>query len=424
MAGGEGSVFGKYFLLKKIASGGMGEIYLAKLKGPVGFEKLLVIKRILQHHLENQEFVDMFFAEARVAAQLTHSNVVQIYEMGEIEDCYYIGMEYVHGKSLRDLLDRARNQGEYLHPAHAIEIIGKLSAGVSYAHNATNMSGEAIGVIHRDINPHNILVSYSGEVKMIDFGIAKSQMQQHKTETGTIKGKFVYMSPEQSAAEPLDKRSDIFSVGICLYETLTFVNPFAKANVVLSLDAIQRHDAPPLTQTNPRLGVLDEVVSRALAKRADDRFDDCIDLRDALYALRDDSSIEDPPQNLADFMHDLFAEQIEHEKRMILETDSANTSQIQLMQQGLEREHQSDSHGGARMGSGQIAAHASPVALAEPMPHSRLPFMFTLLAIIVLSGVAATVVYTLVERDRMGQTPIFQVPTSPSITPPPPSLLL
>ena len=126
MAGSEGSAFGKYFLLKRIAAGGMGEIYLAKLKGPVGFEKLLVIKRILAHHVENEEFLDMFFAEARVAAQLQHSNIVQIYEMGEIEDAYFIAMEYVHGKSLHDLIDRARQLGEPIAPAHAVEIISKL----------------------------------------------------------------------------------------------------------------------------------------------------------------------------------------------------------------------------------------------------------------------------------------------------------
>ena len=210
MAGDEGSTFGKYFLLKRLATGGMGEIYLAKLKGPVGFEKILVIKRILQHHAEDNSFVDMFFAEARVAAKLTHSNIVQIYEMGEIDQSYYIAMEYVHGKSLRDIIDRARELGEYVPPAHAISIVRQLCSGLSYAHNSRDMSGQPIGIVHRDINPHNVLISYTGEVKIIDFGIAKSEMSMHQTETGTIKGKFVYMSPEQSAAEKLDKRSDIF----------------------------------------------------------------------------------------------------------------------------------------------------------------------------------------------------------------------
>ena len=411
MAGGEGTVFGKYFLIKKIAAGGMGEIFLAKLKGPVGFEKLLVVKRILQHHLENRDFVDMFFAEARVAASLTHANIVQIYEMGEIEDSYYIAMEYVHGKPLRDVLDRARARGETLHPAHVIEMISKVCEGMSYAHNASNMSDEKIGIVHRDLNPYNLLVSYSGEVKVIDFGIAKTQLSAHKTETGTIKGKFVYMSPEQSAAEPLDKRSDLFSLGICLYETLTFVNPFAKQNVVLSLDAVQRANPPPVSQTNPKLACFDPIISKALAKNRDERYPDCIDFRDALRDLRRSGQVEEAPQALSAWMHDLFEEQIESEKRMILATDTASTEQIKQMQDGLEREHQSGSHGGFRVkiagqsGSGpaQVPTDvgASAAAVPEPLPHSRLPFFLVLGSIIVVSGVTATIVFKLVEKSRL-----------------------
>jgi serine/threonine protein kinase len=434
MTGGEGTVFGKYFLLKKIATGGMGEIFLAKLKGPVGFEKVLVVKRILHHHLENQEFVDMFFAEARVAASLTHSNIVQIYEMGEIEDSYYIAMEYVHGKPLRDVLDRARSRGESVHPSLVVEMISKVCEGMSYAHNSTNMSGERIGIVHRDINPHNLLVSYSGEVKIIDFGIAKTQMSSHKTETGTIKGKFVYMSPEQSAAEPLDKRSDLFALGICLYESLTFVNPFAKQNVVLSLDAIQRTDPPPVSQTNPRLAVFDPVIAKALAKKPDDRYSDCIAFRDALRSLKRQNLIEEAPQSLSELMHELFEEQIESEKRTILETDSASTGQIKLMQAGINREHDSGSHGGFKLevegqsspGPAKLAAHASAsaVVLPKPLPHSRLPFLLILAAILTVSGVAAAIVFNVVQNRRLGilaqTSPLVQVVTPPTPPTPPP----
>ncbi|MEE8410275.1 MAG: protein kinase [Myxococcota bacterium] len=404
MASGEGSTFGKYFLLKKLALGGMGEIFLAKLKGPVGFEKLLVIKRILAHHIENQEFVDMFFAEARVAAKLSHSNVVQIYEMGEIEDSYYIAMEYVHGKTLREVIDCARSRGEYIPPGLVIHIISKLCDGLGYSHNASNISGESIGIIHRDINPQNLLISYTGEVKIIDFGIAKSEMSMHQTETGTIKGKFVYMSPEQSAAEPLDKRSDIFSVGICLYEALTLVNPFAKANVVLSLDAIQRKAATPVSQTNQKLAPFQPALDKALAKDREDRYADCSDLHDDLQQIRMSGEIEKPRQPLTDYMHEMFEETIEREKRMILETDSASTSQIQIMKEWLEREHQSGSHSGYRVGSGsgRVAAHASAVALAQPEPHSRLPFFFILLVIILVSGAGAGVVFKMVQNQRAG----------------------
>jgi len=344
MSGGEGTTFGKYLLLKKIAAGGMGEIFLAKLKGPVGFEKLLVIKRILAQHCENQDFVDMFFAEARVAAQLSNSNIVQIYEMGEIEDAYFIAMEYVAGKSLRDVIDKVQARHARMPPAHSAEIIAKLCGGLSYAHNAADMMGQALGIVHRDINPHNLLISYSGEVKIIDFGIAKSEMQEHKTETGTIKGKFVYMSPEQSAAEKLDKRSDIFAVGICLYESLSGSNPFAKSNIVMSLDAIQRKDPPPIAEVDPKFAPFQPIITKALAKKPDERYADCADMRNDLQQLISSGALEAPTESLNAFMVELFAEQIESEKRMIVATGQASDNQIAAMRQASKDEHRSGSY--------------------------------------------------------------------------------
>jgi serine/threonine-protein kinase len=400
MTGSQGSTFGKYILLKRLATGGMGEVFLAKLMGPVGFEKLLVVKRILHHHVTNKAVVDMFFAEARVAATLSHSNIVQIFEMGEIEDSYYIAMEYVHGKSLREVLDRAKERGENIPPALVAAIISGLAGGLSFAHNATNMSGERIGIVHRDINPQNLLISYSGEVKIIDFGIAKTDASLHQTETGTIKGKFVYMSPEQSAAGQLDKRSDIFSVGICLYEALTLVNPFAKANVVLSLDAIQRQVLPPISQTNPKLAPFDSILEKALAKNREERFQDSIDLCDALQKIVVTGAVAKSPVTLKEYMHELFEEHIERENRLILETDSATTRQIESMKEHLEREHESGSYPGPRPRQTGAAGLAGTAQMALPR-HSRVPFLLLLAAILVFSGAAATAVYKIVERQRI-----------------------
>jgi eukaryotic-like serine/threonine-protein kinase len=309
--------FGKYRLLKKIAVGGMGEIFLAKITGPVGFEKHLVIKRVLEHHVENEQLLDMFFSEARVAAQLQHSNVVQIYEMGQIDGAFFIAMEYIHGQSLHGLMERVRKSNMRLAPHLVVDIAAQLCAGLSYAHNAKDMSGESLGIVHRDINPHNILSTYGGEVKVIDFGIAKSGMSMHETEAGTIKGKFVYMSPEQSAAKALDKRSDIFAVGICLYELLTFANPFAKSNVVLSLDAIQRKNPPPVSETNPAFAPFDALISKALAKKADDRYSDCEELRDELLELVRNGSVPKTDLSLRDFMADIFSETIREDAENI-----------------------------------------------------------------------------------------------------------
>jgi serine/threonine protein kinase len=398
-----GVTFGKYFLLKKIATGGMGEIFLAKLKGPVGFEKLLVIKRILAHHVENREFVDMFFAEARVAAQLNHANIVQIYEMGEIDNAYFIAMEYVHGRSLRDVIDGAREHGRQTPPALAIEMISRLCEGLAYAHNAKGMGGDALAIVHRDINPHNMLVSYSGELKVIDFGIAKSEMSEHKTETGTIKGKFVYMSPEQSAADPVDKRSDIFSVGICLYETLTGFNPFAKANVVLSLDAIQRREPPPLAKHAAHLAPFDPVIRRALAKDAHDRYQDCAEFAYDLQSLLRTGAVEGYDGSLADYMHELFADDIERENRMILEMDSVDTSELERMREAGRQEHE------------------APRTSGVYEEHSRIPFVLALMAIVMFTTFGAFGIGKVVERRPLAPSPFGAIldPTTPA--PPNPS---
>jgi len=333
MAIAEGSTFGKYILLKRLATGGMGEIYLAKLTGPEGFEKMLVIKRMLSHHTDNQRYVDMFFAEARVAAQLNHSSIVQIYDMGEIDSVYYIAMEYVHGKSLKEVIDHAKAIDSVIPAPLVVEIISRLCDALGYAHEAKDMVGDSLGIIHRDINPYNFLISYSGEPKVIDFGIAKSEMATHKTETGTIKGKFVYMSPEQSAALELDARSDIFSMGICLYEALTYKNPFAKGNAVLSLDAIQRQDPPPLAEFKPEYAVFQDIMDRALAKNREDRFNTCKEFATALRALIETGAVARHSKDLQDYMNDVFHEQIIEEKRMILETDSATTRELDRMRE-------------------------------------------------------------------------------------------
>src|SRR5438067_314415 len=232
-----GSYYGKYFLLKKLAAGGMGEIFLAKQQGPAGFEKILVVKKVLPHLTENKEFVELFLSEARLAARMNHRNVVQLFELGEHQGSYFIAMEYVSGRTLRDLIDAAARKREKI-PAEVCRTVAEqICDGASYAHNLTDVTGRSLNIIHRDLNPQNVLISYTGDVKIIDFGIAKSEMSTVKTEAGMIKGKFVYMSPEQSLAKKLDKRSDIFAIGITLYEMLTGTNPFHKSNIVLTLEA-------------------------------------------------------------------------------------------------------------------------------------------------------------------------------------------
>lgn len=309
--------FGKFRLLKRLAIGGMGEIFLAKQDGPEGFEKILVVKRILEEHAFKPEYVDMFFAEAKLAAKMSHPNIAQIFEMGVIEDSYYISMEFVNGKSLADIVDTCRRTDQQIPPAHIAQILMQLCDGLGYAHALTDEMGDPLHIVHRDINLNNVLVTYRGEAKVIDFGIAKSAISERRTEDGTVKGQFAYMSPEQSAAMPIDQRSDIFSLGIVLYELLALKNPFHRTNIVQLLEAIKSHEPPQLASLNPALAPFDPIVRRALHKNPDQRYADCAamhaDLQQAL------SNLEKPKQTLSDSMRTMFADYILREKKVLQE---------------------------------------------------------------------------------------------------------
>lgn len=415
-------IFGKFVLLKKLATGGMGEILLAKLKGPVGFEKLLVVKRILDHHLENAAFVEMFLDEARLAARLSHANIVQIYEMGQIDGHYYLAMEYVHGTSLRDILQRARARGEYLHPGHVVDIMAAACAGLAYAHNVRDLTGAPLGIIHRDINPQNLLVSYNGEVKVIDFGIAKAETSQAHTEIGTIKGKFVYMSPEQSAAQPLDPRSDLFAAGIVLYECLALRNPFIRGNVMQSIEAIRGEDAAPIVGVSRTLAPFEPVLAKALAKRREDRFADCTEMQHALQALVARGEIPRPPCSLAEYMQDLFEVEIAADKKLLMELDALSDQDLAEIWAFQTQEHRSGPH--ASTGSMRLPEVTTSTALlsrppsgarpvVSPSVHPNRPFVWALGAVVVATivGIAAIVGFrgqsrsmTVESRDALSET--------------------
>lgn len=321
-----GAIYGgKYFLLKKLAAGGMGEVFLARQQGVGGFEKILVIKRILSHLTDNNEYVEAFLTEARLQARMGHSSIAQIFDLGQAEDgSFYLAMEFIHGKSLVETITRCRNMKKPMPPELVAQVLERAADGLSYAHNLTDNAGRSMNIIHRDISPHNVLISYTGETKLIDFGIAKSEINSVKTETGTIKGKFFYMSPEQSAAKPLDKRSDIFSLGIVLYECLTGENPFMRQNVVLSLEAIQKWDPPPPSSVDPALAPFDAIVARALAKDREQRYQDAADMKDDLARVRLSGELPQSMERLGPFMMRIFREKYEAETRILQDTDSAS----------------------------------------------------------------------------------------------------
>jgi serine/threonine-protein kinase len=272
---------GKYQLLRKLASGGMAEVYLAKAAGPQGFEKTLVVKRVLPHLAEDPTFVEMFFSEARLAALLNHPNVVQIFDFGESEGAYFLAMEYIDGLNLRTLCKRAHAAGMLLPVQLCAKLLSHVCEGLAYAHTFVDPgTGEPLRLVHRDISPDNILVSAHGAVKVVDFGIAKAANQLHRTRTGIVKGKIAYMPPEQIQNKPLDARADIFALGVVLYELLSGQKPFEATSEVGMMQAILYQ--PPVPVGERRADVPETVrniLGRALAKERDERYGSCRELQ-------------------------------------------------------------------------------------------------------------------------------------------------
>lgn len=272
---------GKYTLIRKLATGGMAEVYLARADGPMGFAKTLVLKRILPHLAEDQTFIEMFLGEAKLAAQLNHPNVVQIFDFGESDGAYFIAMEFIDGPNLRALTKRATELGQPLPLAACAKLISFACEGLAFAHDfADPETGEPLGLIHRDISPDNILLSKTGAVKVVDFGIAKAAGQGHHTKTGTLKGKLSYMPPEQLSGKPLDRRADVFALGIVLYELLCAKKPFDATTEVSIMQAILYEPLIPANQRRTDVPPeLSRILDRALAKNRDERYGSCRELQ-------------------------------------------------------------------------------------------------------------------------------------------------
>src|SRR5215831_267530 len=278
---------GKYQLLRKLATGGMAEVFLAKTDGPMGFEKLLVIKRILPHLAEDPQFVEMFLGEAKLAARLNHPNLVQLFDFGQAEGSYFIAMEYIDGPSLRLMLSRARDLRTPISLGLAARIVSSAAEGLAYAHDYRDpVTDEPLHLIHRDVSPDNILIGRSGAVKLVDFGIAKARGQSHHTRAGTVKGKVAYMAPEQLRGEQLDRRVDLYALGVVLYELSTGRMPFEADSEASMVRAVLYDVAIPAVQRVPTLPRgLQAILERLLAKDRGSRYPDCRTLHADLEAF-------------------------------------------------------------------------------------------------------------------------------------------
>lgn len=265
-------LFGKYRLGDRIARGGMAEVYRAQVVGAAGFAREIAVKRILPELVEDAEFREMFTEEAKLAAQLDHPNLVQIFDFDHVDDSFYIAMEYVKGADLSKLMAAAGRKRELLDPAVVVFVIGEVLAGLRYAHNLTD-DGRPLGLVHRDISPANILLSYTGAVKLADFGIAKAATSMVHTQGGVLKGKVPYMSPEQATGELLDRRSDLFSVGIILYQALIGKRPFAGSSPGMVFNKLCKGEyAPPRSLVPTVTRKLEEVIDKALCVDPDGRY--------------------------------------------------------------------------------------------------------------------------------------------------------
>ena len=357
--------FGKYQLLKRLAMGGMAQIYLARQRGPEGVDKQLVIKRILPHLGENEDFVRMFLDEARIAARLNHPNIVEIFDLGAQDDSFFIAMEYIHGEDLRRVWKHAERSGQLIPVPLVCRIMIEACAGLDYAHKQKDAQGKPLGIVHRDISPQNILLTFEGRVKVVDFGIAKAADQATVTRSGVLKGKYSYMSPEQAAGQKnLDCRTDIFALGVVLYELLTGMRLFKRHTDMATLQAVADCEIAPPSQINPRVPKdLDPIVMKALTREPEDRYAEALQLQLALEDWLLAHPVPSSTAHVAAFMKELYAARLAEEARLgdvlVEEAESGSPPALARRPRGAREVLRRDD-GGAAPAGGHAGAAGAP----------------------------------------------------------------
>lgn len=312
LVGREPVPFGKYLLLERISVGGMAEVFKAKTFGVGGFEKVVAVKRILPSLAEDTEFVEMFVDEAKICGQLQHANIGQVYELGRVDETHFIAMEFVWGRDLLQVSNRLRKNKHLIDPRLAALIAAEACDGLDYAHRKKDQSGRWLQIIHRDISPQNLLVSFDGEVKIVDFGIAKAALRNSKTQAGVLKGKFGYMSPEQVRGLPIDRRSDIFALGIILWELLTNEKLFTGETDFETLERVKNGAVPLPSSKNPKIPkALDLIVKKALERGVEDRYAWASEMREALLHYVHEGEGAVSAKKLSNLMRELFAPELD-----------------------------------------------------------------------------------------------------------------
>lgn len=310
--------FGDYYLFERVAVGGMAEVFKAVSYGVEGFERLFALKRVLPNISEDQEFIEMFIDEAKIAVQLTHANIGQIFELGKVDSAYFIAMEFVQGKDTRALFDRARKRHQGLDIPMCCHIVKEVCEALEYAHAKRNEHQESLGLVHRDVSPQNVLVSYDGEVKLIDFGIAKAAGKASKTQAGILKGKFGYMSPEQVRGKPIDRRSDLFSLAVVLYELLTLERCFQGESDFSTLEKVRSVDIRRPASINRDIPPeLERIVLKGLSRSPNDRYQSAAEFQEALQKFLYQSGAFYSRKDLAAYMRRTFSREFEDEQNRL-----------------------------------------------------------------------------------------------------------
>lgn len=310
---------GRYEIVGLLATGGMAEVFLARLMGPSGFERVVVLKRIFPHLAREADLVNMFLDEGRIAARINHPNVVQVSDLGRDGEELFLTMEFIEGESLGGLMRRHWSLGKPIGHELAAYIVSEACAGLHAAHELKTDDGADAHVIHRDVSPQNIMLSYGGHVKVVDFGIAKAADRVTKTQTGELKGKVEYMSPEQARSETLDRRSDIFSLGILLFELVAGKRLFRRAGELASLRAVSEDPIPLLRSVDPQVpAALETIAARALSRSRAERYATADEMRrDLVQYLRSTPNMGAHGEVLAARMRELFADRLEHKSDLL-----------------------------------------------------------------------------------------------------------
>ena len=415
--------FGKYTLLRKLATGGMAELFLALQKSVAGFEKLIVIKRILPAMNSDKAFIDMLLHEARIAATLSHPNIVQIFDVGQVDGTYFIAMEHVHGEDIRSIVRQMKKKGYPTFPReHALGIVMGMCAGLAYAHERSDLDGSQLNIVHRDISPQNVVVTFSGDVKIVDFGIAKSDNKNiDQTKSGKLKGKVPYMSPEQARGEDIDARSDVFATGVMLFELTTGRRLFKGASEYETLKLICDREYPRPSQVVANYPpALERIVMRALEKDRDERYQNAREMQSDLETFIRDERVAVSTVALNEFMQGLFEEKLASQKEALLQgkalaeiidaqtEDPPPTSQSELDLAGRSSQQSILSMPAASRTVTEVSANRPS--------KSALPWIIAAVVMVGAVGVGAGLLYVKHKKDVLAsQLPPVTLPVVPAV---------